>query len=65
MVLDLTDDAVALTEALVDIESVSLNEQPIADAVESALRAVRHLEVTRIGNSVVARTALGRGERVV
>ncbi|WP_457109586.1 succinyl-diaminopimelate desuccinylase [Marmoricola sp. URHA0025 HA25] len=65
MVLDITADAVALTEALVDIESVSLNEQPIADAVEAALREVAHLEVTRVGNSVVARTELGRGERVV
>jgi succinyl-diaminopimelate desuccinylase len=65
MVLDLTADAVALTEALVDIESVSRNEQPIADAIESALRGIDHLELTRIGNSLVARTSLGRGERVV
>jgi succinyl-diaminopimelate desuccinylase len=65
MVLDLTVDAVALTEALVDIESVSLNEQPIADAIESALAGLAHLEVARIGNSLVARTDLGRGERVV
>src|SRR5829696_8317326 len=65
MVLDLTADAVALTEALVDIESVSLNEQPIADAIEAALRRLTRLEVTRFGNSLVARTDLGRGERVV
>ena len=65
MVLDLTADAVALTAALVDIESVSLNEQPLADAIEAALRGLDHLEVTRIGNSLVARTDLGRGERVV
>ena len=37
--LDLTADAVTLTEQLVDIESVSRNEQRIADAVEAALRA--------------------------
>jgi succinyl-diaminopimelate desuccinylase len=65
MVLDITAGPVALTEALVDIESVSRNEQPIADAVEAALRPLRHLEVTRIGDSVVARTDLGLGERVV
>ena len=65
MVLDLTTDAVALTETLVDIESVSLNERPLADAIEAALRGLDHLEVTRIGNSLVARTNLGRGERVV
>ncbi|WP_397219456.1 succinyl-diaminopimelate desuccinylase [Nocardioides terrisoli] len=65
MGLDLTVDGVALTEALVGIESVSRNEGPIADAVESALRELGHLEVVRLGNSVVARTGLGRAERVV
>ncbi|TIC81661.1 succinyl-diaminopimelate desuccinylase [Nocardioides sp. GY 10127] len=63
--LDLTGDIVALTQALVDIESVSRDEGRIADAVEAALRAVPHLEVTRIGHNVLARTELGRGERVV
>ena len=50
---------------LVDIESVSRNEQAIADAVEAALSAYDHLTVSRHGNTVVARTDLGRGERVV
>ena len=63
--LDLNADAVTLTEQLVNIESVSRNEQAIADAVETALRAVPHLAVTRRGNTVVARTELGRAERVV
>ncbi len=63
--LDLNADAVTLTEQLVNIESVSRNEQAIADAVETALRAVPHLAVTRRGNTVVARTELGRPERVV
>ncbi len=63
--LDLSADAVTLTEQLVNIESVSLNEQAIADAVETALRSVPHLAVTRRGNTVVARTELGRPERVV
>ena len=63
--LDLTVDAVTLTRQLVDIESVSHQEQDIADAVEHALRTLGHLTVTRHGNTVVARTALGRGERVV
>lgn len=65
MQLDLTTDATALTEQLVNIESVSLHEQDIADAVEEALRALGHLEVTRVGNNLVARTGLGRAERVV
>ncbi|QWF23494.1 succinyl-diaminopimelate desuccinylase [Nocardioides sp. LMS-CY] len=63
--LDLTADAVSLTRQLVDIESVSLQEQEIADAVEHALRGLGHLEVARHGNNVVARTHLGRAERVV
>lgn len=65
MQLDLTTDVTALTEQLVNIESVSLHEQDIADAVEEALRALGHLEVTRVGNNLVARTGLGRAERVV
>lgn len=63
--LDLTADVATLTEQLVDIESVSHHEQAIADAVEQALRALPHLEVVRRGHTIVARTQLGRGERVV
>ena len=65
MELDLTTDAVSLTEQLVNIESVSLDEQTIADAVEAALRGLDHLDVVRRGNNIVARTDLGRSERVV
>ena len=65
MSLDLTTDAVTLTENLVNIESVSGNEQAIADAIEQALGALGHLEVQRFGNTLVARTNLGRDERVV
>jgi len=63
--LDLAADVVTLTAALCDIESVSGDEERIADAVEAALRPLRHLEVTRDGNAVIARTNLGRSERVV
>jgi len=63
--LDLGTDVVTLTAALCDIESVSGNEQGIADAVEAALRQLGHLQVTRDGNAVIARTHLGRSERVV
>lgn len=65
MSLDLNADVVALTEVLVDIESVSGNELALADALEAALDGIAHLEVTRIGHSLVARTNLGRAERVV
>ena len=65
-VLDLAADPAELTAALVDIESVSGAEQPIADAVEHALRTqAEHLEVRRCGNVVLARTALGRPRRVI
>ena len=50
---------------LVDIESVSGDEAGIADQVERALTRYAHLAVSRDGNVVVARTELGRAERVV
>ena len=63
--LDLRADVVTLTAAVCDIESVSGDEERLADAVETALRPLSHLEVTRDGNAVIARTSLGRSERVV
>jgi succinyl-diaminopimelate desuccinylase len=63
--LDLTDDVVTLTAAVCDVESVSLGEGALADAIQAALDALGHLTVTRIGNTIVARTELGRGERVL
>ena len=63
--LDLAGDVVRLTRDLCDIESVSGDERTIADAVEQALRAHDHLEVLRDGDAVVARTHLGRADRVV
>jgi succinyl-diaminopimelate desuccinylase len=63
--LDLGADVVALTSALCDIESVSGAEQRIADAIEAALSPLTHLQVTRDGNAVIARTDLARSERVV
>ncbi|WP_030173003.1 succinyl-diaminopimelate desuccinylase [Spirillospora albida] len=65
MRLDLFSDVTDLTAAVVDIESVSKNEKGLADAVEEALLALPHLSVVRVGNNVVARTDLGRAERVV
>ena len=63
--LDLTADVVTLTRELCDMESVSGQEKALADAVEEGLRGLAHLEVLRDGDAVVARTALGRRERVV
>ncbi|MGY1742476.1 MULTISPECIES: succinyl-diaminopimelate desuccinylase [unclassified Blastococcus] len=63
--LDLSADVLALTRALVDAPSVSGEEGALADAVEAALRALGGLEVERVGDSVLARTNLGRPSRVV
>ncbi|MFI7481056.1 succinyl-diaminopimelate desuccinylase [Kocuria sp. M1R5S2] len=63
--LDLAADPADLTAALIDLESVSGREGPLADAVEAALRRLPHLTVHRDGDAVVARTGLGRAERVV
>ncbi|MFJ5221860.1 succinyl-diaminopimelate desuccinylase [Streptomyces sp. NPDC088400] len=63
--LDLTLDGPSLTARLVDFPSVSGDEKPLADAIEQALRGLPHLTVDRHGNNVVARTRLGRGERVI
>src|SRR5690349_8502401 len=63
--LDLTLDAAELTARLVDFPSESGTEKPLADAIEAALRALPHLTVDRYGNSVIARTDLGRPERVI
>ncbi|GHD03817.1 succinyl-diaminopimelate desuccinylase [Zhihengliuella salsuginis] len=63
--LDLGHDVVALTEQLINIESVSDFETPIADAVEAALTRLPHLSVHRDGDSIIARTGLGRSERII
>lgn len=65
MSLDPHGDLVVLLRALVDVESVSGNETALADQVESALQGHEHLEVLRDGDTVIARTHLGRPERVV
>ncbi|MBW6433256.1 succinyl-diaminopimelate desuccinylase [Actinoplanes hulinensis] len=62
---DVLVDPVVLTRALVDVESVSRDEKVIADCVEDALRKVGHLSVRRVGNTVMARTKLGRDQRVI
>lgn len=64
-VLDLTATSTEITRALCDIESVSGNETTIADAIETAMRAHDHLDVIRNADAIVARTNLGRAQRVV
>ena len=63
--MDLQLDGAALTAQLVDTPSVSGEEGPLTDAIEGALRSLPHLTVHRDGNAIVARTTLGRPERVI
>lgn len=63
--LDLTAGSVDLTRAICDIPSVSGHEQPLADAIFAEIEPLEHLEVYRDGDTIVARTNLGRAQRVV
>ena len=63
--MDLRLEGAALTAQLVDTPSVSGEEGPLTDAIEGALRSLPHLTVHRDGNAIVARTTLGRAERVI
>ena len=63
--IDLSVSAVDVTRQLCDIESVSGDEGRIADAIAETLAGHDHLEVVRDGDAIVARTSLGRAQRVV
>ena len=65
MALDLTASSLDITRTICDIPSVSGDEAVLADAIEAAVRPLAHLEVIRFGNTIVARTELGRAQRVV
>lgn len=63
--LDLRAPSVDLTRAICDIPSVSGDETTLADAIFAAIEPLAHLEVYRDGDTIVARTQLGRAQRVV
>lgn len=68
--LSALDDPAELTGRLCAIESVSGNEGSIAEAVVTVLEAISagdgpDLEILRDGDTIVARTGLGRPERIV
>ncbi|WP_231919180.1 succinyl-diaminopimelate desuccinylase [Microterricola viridarii] len=63
--LDLAASSVDITRQICDIDSVSGTEKRLADAIEASLADAAHLELIRHGNCVVARTRLGRAQRVV
>jgi succinyl-diaminopimelate desuccinylase len=58
-------DLLQLTAELIDVPSVSYDEGPIADLIEAKLRPVPWLTVDRVGDNVVARTDLGRAQRLL
>lgn len=58
-------DLLARTAALVDIPSVSHDEERLTEHIEAELRALRHLKITRVGANLVARTQLGRTSRLL
>lgn len=62
--LDLTASSVDLTRAICDIPSVSGEEGALADAIFAAISPLEHLEVYRDADTIVARTQLGRAQRV-
>jgi len=63
--LSVSAGPVELTRQLCNIPSVSGDESAIADAVERALSAAPHLVVHRNGDTLIARTELGRKRRVI
>ncbi|MGI8793395.1 MAG: succinyl-diaminopimelate desuccinylase [Acidimicrobiales bacterium] len=58
-------DLLALTAELVDIPSVSHDEAAITDHLEAELANVPWLTVERHANNLVARTNLGRDQRLI
>jgi succinyl-diaminopimelate desuccinylase len=64
------DDPAELTGRLCAVESVSGNETTLADAVTEVLERISagegpELEILRDGDTIVARTQLGRSEKIV
>lgn len=59
------NDLTRRTQHYVSIPSVSGDERALADEVAATLRAAPHLEVTRVGDNVVARTTGSRPHRVL
>lgn len=64
MALDLTASSADITRYICDIPSVSGDEKRLADEIFAAVSELDHLTVTRNGDAIVARTELGRPQRV-
>jgi succinyl-diaminopimelate desuccinylase len=59
------NDLLVATAELVGIPSLSHSEHALADLVEQRLRQCSWLDVTRVGDNVVARTEAGHAQRLV
>ena len=64
-VIDLSQSSIDITRDICDIDSVSDREGPLADLIEETVRGLPHLRVERHGDTIVARTELGRDQRVI
>lgn len=58
-------DLLELTASLVDMPSVSFEEAPFVAWIQNELEALDHLEVTRVGDNLVARTNFGKAQRLL
>jgi len=58
-------ELLAATAELVDVGSESFHEGALVALIEERLRALDHLDVTRVGDNLVARTDRGAPRRVV
>ncbi|RLP76427.1 succinyl-diaminopimelate desuccinylase [Mycetocola tolaasinivorans] len=62
---DLTAGSIQLTQDLCDEASVSGGEAHLVDRLVATLEGFEHLELIRHGNTLTARTNLGRAQRVI
>jgi len=63
MTLDLAASSADITRYICDIPSVSDDETRLADEIWAAVSALPHLTAERFGDTIVARTELGRTHR--
>ena len=61
----MTTDLVALTAQIIDITSESRHEQELVAWLSAELADRPWLEVTHVGDNLVARTSLGRSQRLI
>ncbi len=53
------------TQNLIEIPSVSRHETRLADHLEKMLSEIFHLKTERVGNNIIARTELGKDQRLL